>query len=520
MFFGVNSKRKIPADRASYKSYFFRPVVSGINVNDTSAFTYSAFYSCVRIIAETIAYLPWHVIEQGTRNQVARGHWLDSLLYMRPNDEQNAFTFKELSLQHLLAWGNSYAEKEMTRTGEIVNLWPIDPAISQPDRDQKGRLYYEVQGVGAIPAKRIFHCRGPSRDGINGYSVIQLAKESIGMGLAAETFGAAFFGNGAFPASVITNDGSVDLDEDGVKNLLKTFNKKNKGAKNAMRTEYLEGGMDLKPVGIPPKDAQFLETRKFQISELCRWFRIPPHKLADLERATHNNIEAENIGFVTDTIMPWVARMENQANFSLVQEANRFYTKMNVLGLLRGDSKARSEYYKTLFNMGVLSINDIMAREDMDDLGPVGDLRMVPLNMTTLENAGKVDKSKEKAAGFIKGAIEETAQRFVKMELAKVKKLAESEKPDREKIAGFYIAHGKKMADGFNNQFEAYAQVTGREPGRIEKFIGEEIEKSANSLQNAIESGTVGDLIKSWESRKAGNMARDLVEFIGGNGRG
>jgi HK97 family phage portal protein len=506
---------KISRQSATVQPSFFRPVISGVKVDDESAFTYSAFYSCMRIISETIAYLPWHVNLSGTKRQIATDHPLDNILYSRPNAELNAFQFKELMIQHRLGWGNGYAEIERNRAGEIVNLWPVDPACIEPARDNKGRLVYEYSGNGinkTIQPRHIFHVRGPSRDGVHGYSIIELAKESLGIGLAAESFGAAFFGNGAFPASVITNDGSTKMSPEGVTNLLKTFNKRNKGSRNAMRTEYLDPGMQLKVVGVPPKDAQFLETRKFQISEICRWFRIPPHKLADLERSTHSNIEAQNIEFVTDAIVPDVTRLEQQANFSLLQDSN-YYTKINVMGLLRGDSKARSEYYKTLSNLGVLTINDILSKEDMDDIGELGDTRLVQMNMATLERIKSGDLGNNKATGALRNAIQETAQRFAKIEIKTVAKLAE--KGAKEDIASFYVRHCRNLRDGFDSVCSAYCAVVGAAAVSLEQFFGHEIEKSADQVQNAMERGELNALFCSWEARKADNLTRDLIEFIG-----
>lgn len=510
MFFGIDAKRKTGTFEPK-KSFFFSPPVSGITVNDETAFRYSAFYACMRIISETIAYLPWHVLVAGTKREIAADNKLDDILYRRPNEEMNGFTFKEVLIQHLLGWGNAYAEIERNRNGDIVNLWPIDPASVSAERDSRGRLYYDVASErGAnieIMPRDMFAVRGPSRDGIVGYSVIDQAKESISLGLATEAFGASFYGNGAIPGTVITNDGSSKLNQEGVKNLLATFNRKNKGAKNAMKTEYLDAGLKIERIGIPPQDAQFLESRKFQIQEIARWFRIPPHKLADLERSTHTNIEAQNIEFVTDAVIPWVSRLENQANFSLIKDPANFYTKMNVLGILRGDSKARSEYYKTLANLGVLSIDEIREREDMDSIGENGDLRLVPMNMTTPDRAKSGDMAPNRSTAT--NLVRESAQRFVKIELTRAKKFAE--KRDIEGAAGFYVAHSQALFDGFNTVSSLFCDGKSQKDAVLRRFFANYIEQSADSLQNAIENGTTDALFCSWEARKAENLTRDLI---------
>ena len=515
MFFGVSAKRKTGQPRLSGGGFsFFRPPTSGIKVDDNTAFTYSGFYSCMRIISETIAYLPWHVMVAGTKRQIARDNPLDNILFMRPNEEMNSFTFRELMLQHALGWGNAYAEIERNRSGDIVNLWPLDPARVEPKRDANGRLYYEVinhedLNVDLKP-RDVFHLRGPSRDGIKGYSVIELAAESISLGLASEAFGAGFFGNGAIPGTVIKNSGQSKIGPEGVKNLLKTFNKKNQGSRQAFKTEYLDPGLEIEVIGISPESAQFLETRKFQISEIARWFRIPPHKLADLERSTHTNIEAQNIEFVTDAIMPWVSRIENQGNFSLIRNPSQFYNKINVLGVLRGDSKARSEYYRILASLGVLSIDEIREKEDMDSIGEAGDLRLVPLNMVTPERAKSGEASKENRVNNAANAIiRETAQRFSKIEIARAKKL--SERQDKQAIADFYVSHARSLFDGFNNVSTLVCEDSQRKDNTLQQFFGDYITQSADQLQNAMESEQLNALFCSWEARKADNMARDLI---------
>ena len=512
MFFGqIRAKQKTAKSEPRGGSMLYTPPVAGVSVTDVTAFNYSAFYACMRIISETIAYLPWHVIVSGTKKQIATDNKLDDILYRRPNAEMNAFTFKEVMIQHLLGWGNAYAEIERNRLGEIVNLWPIDPTMVSIERDSNGRLYYDVasdRGANIqLQSKDVFCVRGPSRDGLVGYSIIERARESISLGLATEAFGASFYGNGAMVGTIIKNDGSAKLSPEGVKNMLSTFNRKNRGARNAMKTEYLDGGLSIERVGIPPNDAQFIESRKFQIQDICRWFRIPPHKLADLERSTHTNIEAQNIEFVTDAVVPWVSRLENQANFSLIKDPQNYYTKMNILGLLRGDSKARSDYYKTLASLGVLSIDEIRDKEDLDSIGDDGDLRLVPMNMTTPERAKSGDLTPNKTTGA--NIVRETAQRFVKIELVRTKKLAD--KNDLQGIADFYVTHATALADGFNAVASLYCCDDAKKSAELKRFFGRYIEESADALQNAIQNGTIDALFCSWEARKAENLTRDLI---------
>ena len=505
MFFEAARKTSTPKYSQGY-TYFGLPK-AGEPVTHENALKYSAIWACTKIISETIATLPWHVME--TKTKIAE-HPLDNILYRRPNSEMDAYSLKELIASNAVTWGNHYSEIERNRLGEVVNLWPIDPSRVNPARDSNGRLYYEVDnGSGqkaSINAADMFHVRGPSRDGINGYSVIKYAQESISLGMAAESFGATFFGNGAIPGLVIKNTQNAEISAEGVTNLLKTWNKRNKGAGNANKVEYLDAGMEVEKIGIPPEDAQFIETRKFQILEIARWFRVPPHKLAELERSTFSNIESQNIEFVTDAIMPWVTRMESQVNYSLIslEDAEQYYNKLNLMSLMRGDSKARAEYYQIMSGLGVLSIDEIRDKEDYDIIGgAVGDLRLVPMNMTTAERMASGDGLK--AAGNV---INETAARFVKMEIKKAESVSSA-----FDMRDFYVDHARKMADGFRNAALLVYKGDGIDsilPGFFANYVAD----SADTLQNAIETGKKEALLRSWSTRKADNLARDLIQKL------
>ena len=380
LFDSLLSKRSVrayePAGGPQNSIVMLRPPVAGVAVDEAKALTYSAVWGCVRIIAETIGMLPWRVlesVEEGKRP--APDHNLDYVLSRKPNGEMVPFSFKETIVAHAVLWGNGYAEIERTRGGDIAALWPITPDRVTPDRDNSGRLIYRVSQAdgGAIDIKpaNMFHLKGLGFDGTVGYSVVQMAKEAISLGLATQEYGASFFGNGAIPGGVIEQkaEGGKALGPDGIKNLLKTWNKKNRGSDKAHKTEFLDAGLEYKTIGVKPEEAQFLESMKFQVNDICRWFRVPPHKLADLTRSTFNNIESQNIDFVVDTIMPWAIRLEQEANFKLFRRSeSKFFTKLNLMSLLRGDSKSRGEFYKTMLDHGIYDIDEVRAFEDLNKL--------------------------------------------------------------------------------------------------------------------------------------------------------
>ncbi len=369
-------------------------IKSGIRVDQDTALKYSAVFACVRVIAETIASLSWHVYlrkQDGSKQRMATSN-AEMLLNRRPNPEMTPFAFKETLTAWALTWGNGYAEIERDMANRPAALWPIAPDRVEVQRDSNGRLVYEISNArGAnnyLYAEDIYHLKGLGFDGITGYSVISYAARSIGLGIAAEEFGSSFFGNGAHLGSVLQIPAGSGLSAEAKKNMRETFNRAHQGPHNAHKVEILDGGTEYKEIGVPPEDAQFLETRQHQVEEICRWFRVPPHKIQHLLRSTFNNIEHMSIEYVQDTLMPWANRLEQEANSKLFGKGNNLYTKINMNTLLRGDSAARSTFYREMWNLGVFSVNEI---REMEDMNPVesGDKRFVQLNMTTLEKAGE-----------------------------------------------------------------------------------------------------------------------------------
>ena len=364
---------------------------AGIVVDHDNALTYAAVWACVQVICGSVSQMGWHVFrttEQG-RERVPN-HVADWLLDTQANPETNAFNFREAMLRYALLWGNGYAEIERDLAGRPVWLWLITPDRVAVDRDSKGKLVYDVSNRGnsntVFNAEDMFHLKGLG-DGVTGLSVIALARQSIGLGLATEKFGSSFFGNGARPGVVLEHP-SV-LSEPAQERLRKNFAKKNAGD-NALGVDILEEGMKLNTYSIPPDDAQFLETRVHQVLDICRWFNVKPHKVAELSRATFSNIEESNIDHVVDTCLPWVIRCEQEANIKLFgQNRQGFYTKMNVNSLLRGKVGDRFAAYATGRQWGWLTINNILSLEDMNTIGSVlGDARLIPTNMTMVSPDG------------------------------------------------------------------------------------------------------------------------------------
>jgi HK97 family phage portal protein len=376
----------------SVYEFFFGRTSSGKSVNERSAMQTTAVYACVRILAETIASLPLHTYKYTKDGkEKATEHQLYYLLHDEPNPEMTSFAFRETLMSHLLLWGNAYAQIIRDGRGQVVALYPLLPDKMRVDRNTSGELYYEYhsdKGVFILNKDDVLHIPGLGFDGLIGYSPIAMAKNAIGMAMATEEYGASFFANGANPGGVLEHPGVVK----DPKKIRDSWNQVYQGSSNAHRIAVLEEGMKFQQIGIPPEQAQFLETRKFQINEIARLFRIPPHMVGDLEKSSFSNIEQQSLEFVKYTLDPWVIRweMSMQKALLLPSEKRTYFIKLNVDGLLRGDYQSRMTGYSIGRQNGWLSSNDIRELENMNSIPEEfgGDLYLINGNMTKLKDAG------------------------------------------------------------------------------------------------------------------------------------
>ncbi len=376
--------------------------LSGETVTEQSALTYSAVWNAVTLIAGTIASLPLHLMQmKAEKKRIATDRVMYRVLHDQANPFMTAKTLRETLMGHILLWGNGYAEKVVNGYGELVQLWPITPNLVTP-MWQDGEIVYRVQ-VGKedkyFTRDKILHIPGIGFDGLMGYSVVAMARKSIGLGMAMETFGSLYFGNGTHPGVIVSHPNQLSAAAHA--NLKKSLTEGYSGLGQSHRLLLLEEGMKLEKVGVPPEDAQFLESRQFQIPEIARWFNLPPHKLKDLTRSSFNNIESEQRSFYTDTLLPWLVTLEQNYNMQLLTDSDRalsgrgrLYYKHVVEGILRADAAGRGAFYREMFNIGAFSINEIRQLEDKDPIEG-GDIHLVPMNMTSLQNAGKLDQSLE-----------------------------------------------------------------------------------------------------------------------------
>jgi len=366
----------------------------------------TAVYCCVRILSEAVASLTlqfYRYTDDGGKEKAVENPLF--LLHDEPNPEMTSFIFRETLMTHLLLWGNAYSQIIRNGKGEVVALYPLMPDRMKVDRDEHGRLYYEyivydsddVDGrkgtnkVGRtvrLQPHDVLHIPGLGFDGLVGYSPIAMAKNAIGLAIATEEYGSKFFANGAAPSGVLEHPGTIKDPSKVRESWQATFG----GSGNSNKIAVLEEGMKYTPISISPEQAQFLETRKFQIDEIARIFRVPPHMIGDLEKSSFNNIEQQSLEFVKYTLDPWVSRWEQAMVRALLtpDEKKKYFFKFNVDGLLRGDYQSRMNGYATARQNGWMSANDIRELENLDRIPAEqgGDLYLINGNMTKLEDAG------------------------------------------------------------------------------------------------------------------------------------
>ncbi len=379
--------RDKPKDSVSAATTFtFGIAGSGKNVTARSAIQVSAVYACVRVIAETVASLPFSVFEQDKEgNQKALGHPLYRLLHDEPNPEMTSFVWREAMLTHLLLWGNSFSQILRAGRGNIVGIYPLLPDRMEVDRDDKGALTYTYSTTNGQTVKLrpedVLHIPGLGFDGVMGYSPIAVERNAVGLSIASEEYGSKFFSNGARPSGILTHPNTVK----NPKALRDSWDAAYGGSGNSGRVAVLEENMTFTPISMPNNEAQFLETRKFQVEEICRIYRVPPHMIGDLEHATFSNIEHQSIDFAVHCIRPWLVRIEQSVNRALFtdKEKERYYCQFNLDGLMRGSYKERMEGYAIGRQNGFLSANDIRRLENQNPIpaSEGGDAYLVNGNM-------------------------------------------------------------------------------------------------------------------------------------------
>lgn len=521
----------------------YRPSASGAVVNEQTALSNSAVWACVTLIAESVASLPLPVYLRlaGGGKQKLDNHPVYALLNGEANPEITSFTLRETLQAHVLTWGNGYAEIQYNAANQPVALWPLLPNRTRADR-AGGRLTYYTRPVEGGPEyplspEQVLHIHGLGFDGLRGYSVIAQARESIGLALATEEYGARFFGNGASVSGVLEHPGK--LGPTGVQQLREAWAEMHTGLTNQHRLAVLEEGMKYTRIGIPPEDAQFLDTRRFQRNDIASWFKVPPHMIGDLDRATFSNIEHQSIEFVVRTLSPWFVRWEQECNRRLLRPAERdgMFIKFLIAALLRGDINSRYAAYAVGRQNGWLSADDI---RDMEELNPLpngeGKLYLVPLNMVPTSQVlnppepapapanpdpgGVVNTTRALPMGETRGVtarrrlarsyervFADAAKRVLRREEADVMREARKQLATRSLatfnawLDQFYREHPRFTAEQFAAAYHSYAQAIAAE-------AGDEID--ANGSMTPELERFVRELVDSFSSEHATISYRQL----------
>jgi HK97 family phage portal protein len=469
---------------------------AGVNVNATTAMRQSAVFACVHLLSSTFAYVPWITYRRLPRGKErALEHQLYPILHNRPNPEQSSFTFRSIAMAHALLYGNGVAEIEFDGSGQPIALWPLPAWRVKALRAQDNSLFYQVSlpdgTTKNLPAFAVWHLMGLSTDGMGGLSVISQARESIGLALATEEFGARFFSGGANVGGVAIHPNV--LSEPAAKRLQATLDEQYAGLGQAHRLMLLEEGMKYEKVGIPNNDSQFLETRTYQVVDIARMFRVPPHMIAELSKATYSNIENQGIEFVVYTMNPWFVNAEQETNYKLFGLGSAYFTEFLVDGLLRGDVAARATFYKELFYLGSISPNDIREKENWNPIAdPRGDETFVGANMVPLSMAGMLvgqelashRKPKEEIIDVIpwetilSDAIGRIAERE-KQNIARA--LRKNNGSLQDWVEDFY----RDFADFIVRQVKPVFEAMGRPEG-LDDFVADYVEKSKGHLEGEI----------------------------------
>jgi len=365
--------------------------LSGLHITEDDMLKVSAVYACINLISNTIASLPFPVYERKERGRErARDHYLYNVLQYEPNPEMTSFDFRKFMQYQLELFGNAYANIVRDNAGRVIEMWPIPAVNVRPRRNSSNqKLVYDVSLPGGefrtLLDYEILHLRGLG-DGLLGYPPLKYAREIAALALAAEGYGAEFFSNGAVASGIVEMPGK--LSDEAKKRFEESFRKQYEGLSNKHRIMFLEEGLKFHQTTIPQENAQFIETRKYQVEEVARFFGVPPHKIASLDRATFSNVEHQSIEFVMDCIRPRAVNWEQAIHRQILRpaEKSKYYAELLLDGLLRGDMSTRAQYYQAGRQNGWLSANDIRELENMNPIPEEegGDKYLVNGNMISI----------------------------------------------------------------------------------------------------------------------------------------
>jgi HK97 family phage portal protein len=503
---------------------------AGVAVTPEKALTFSAVFAAHKILAESTAMLPLFLLKRlnPRGKQPATNKRLYGVLHDVANPEMDAYLVRETMTAHLAGWGRAHAKIDYNEDGEITALWPIHPARVTTARDQQKQLVFEVNMPDGqkktYPAWQMFYLRGMSLDGINVYSPIGLQRQGIGLGLAAEEYGATFFGNGATPQGVITME--KHLKDDAYDRFKESWDQTHSGVSNSNKVAILEEGMKYEKIGIPPEDAQFLQTRQFQVEEIARWYRIPSMML-NLSGAssTYASVEAFGLQFVTYTLYPWLVRWEKSISMQLLLERERknYFAEHLMTAILRGDTTSRYQSYGTGRQWGWLSVNDIREFENMNPIEG-GDTYLQPSNMV---NANDPTKEPGKVQRSYMPVLIDAVQRILRREANDIRSGVQKVLIKRgaeefgQWLSDFYQEHRDFIVRNLQPAAHGYAEmIAGGDPSAVGQRVNESLqlfalrragqvqEQFREALREAEPARGIERIIEGWDSVYVERVAR------------
>jgi len=551
----------------AFSEIFATPTSAGPTVTPDTALRSTAVYAAVRIISESVASLPFILhrrLPDGGKER-ATDHPLYRILRFYPNDEQTAIEFWEMQIGHVLTRGNAFAMVERNNAGDVTGLWPLPPSDVVIERRGKELIYtfHGLTGTAQFRTGEILHIRGLSKGSVFGLSPITLAKEAIGAGLAMEEYGARFFSNDGTPGGVLEYPGT--LSSEAKQRLKESWETTQRGSRNAGRTAVLEAGLKYHAVSFTPEDSQFIESRKFQLQEIARIFRIPPHMLGDLSKSSFSNIEQQSLEFVMHTLRPWLDRIEQAVMRDVLTPTERelLSPKFQIDGLLRGDQRSRFEAYSIGLQNGIYSINEVRALENLNPIAN-GNQHLRPLNEIPIAEQPESDEPRERTVSLppeIRASEPEEiparsrlvraqqeiftqlGRQILKRETRRVEAILERHTDAaafRDALDRFYEEFRSEVQEQIEGPYRAYAQSIRKaaleeighegDPPAPEKFLSQVIgaaaarwvSSSRNQLRALVKESpqdfplAIQTRLAEWEEKRAEKFASQESVQVGG----
>jgi len=479
---------------------------TGVAVTEMTALAASAVYACCAVLSQAVAALPVHVISR-KNGEKQYDHPAALLLGSEPNEYQTSPMWRENQVLQLMLWGNCYSFIERDAQGRPIALLPLRSDSTLPVRFNGGQLVYRTTTCGGtdyLPPQDVLHIANMSIDGVTGLSPIMQAKQSVGLSLGLERFAAKFFGQGCHAGGILT---VPSLKSEGMKEFAKKFRENYTGTENSWKVAVLEAQMSYTPTTVDPEKSQALQQRVHQLREVARIYRVPPHKIGDLERATFSNIEFQSMEFVQDSLMPWVIKWEAECQRKLLLEREKpeLEVRFNLDALLRADTKSRYEAHAVAINAGFMSVNEARAKENLKPVDG-GDVLRWPLNTAPVGQQQPVQEPSTARA-----LVEDCAKRLLTKESRAIAKAAKKHSGNSAEFRTWadewYRRHEPLVGRTVAAPFKA-AGIAGTETAYAKKHCDE----SRAAVQAAFDAGTVDDLVDEFETIRPGSIAEQLIK--------